>query len=57
MHYLCVWCQQRSEEGIRSPGPGVIDGCDLSSECWEPNLGPLQEQPVPNTQLEHQSNA
>ena len=23
------------------PGTGVIDGCESSHGCWEPNLGPL----------------
>jgi hypothetical protein len=23
------------------PGIGVIDGCESSHGCWEPNLGPL----------------
>ena len=26
VHYLCVWCPQRSEVVVGSPGTGVIDG-------------------------------
>ena len=26
--HICVWCLQRSEEGVRSPGTGVTDGCE-----------------------------
>jgi hypothetical protein len=41
----CVcWCPQRSGEGIRFPGTGVMDGCGLPCRCWDSNLGPLQEQ-------------
>ena len=36
-----LWC-----EGVGSPGIGVTDNCELSHECWELNLGPLEEQPV-----------
>lgn len=28
------------------PGPGVINGREPTHGYWEPNLGPLQEQPV-----------
>lgn len=40
------WCSQRSEEGIgiRSPGTGVMNGCEPSCRCWELNSGTLQEQ-------------
>jgi hypothetical protein len=36
-----VWCPQRSEDGVRSPGPGVTDGC-------EPPHGLLRSQPRPS---------
>ena len=36
--YLC--------EGVRSPGTGVTDSCELQCRCWELNLGPLEEQLV-----------
>ena len=31
-------------EGVRSPGTGVTDKCELPCGCWEMNLGPLEEQ-------------
>ena len=34
------------EKGIRYPGTRVINACEPSSECWESNLHPPQEQPV-----------
>jgi hypothetical protein len=37
------WCLGRTEEGVRSPGTGVADGCEPPG-CWELNLGPLEEQ-------------
>ena len=43
--HMCAWCLQRSE-GVRSPGIGIIDGCEPSYGHWEPNLGHLQEQQV-----------
>ena len=46
VHCVQVWCPQRPEEGTRSPGTGVTDGCDLPYGCWEPISGPLKEQPV-----------
>jgi hypothetical protein len=46
VHAVHVWCPWRPEEAIRSPGPGVLEGCELPYECWELSLGPLQEQPV-----------
>jgi hypothetical protein len=41
----CMYLQ-RAEEGIRSPGTGVVYSCELPDGCWELNLGPLEEQPV-----------
>ena len=32
------------EEGNRSPGTGVTDGCELPFGYWELNLHPLEEQ-------------
>jgi hypothetical protein len=43
---MCVQCCGRPQEGIRSLGTGVIDGCELSCGCWELNPGPLKEQSV-----------
>jgi hypothetical protein len=52
--FACVyaWDMLRypnSRGGIRFPGTGVTDGCELSFGCWESNLDPLEEQPVPLT--------
>ena len=43
---LSVWRSQESEEGVRSSGTGVRNGCELSCGCWDSNSGPLQDQPV-----------
>ena len=37
----------RPDEGIKSPGTGVTDGCQLPRECWESNLSPLKGELVP----------
>lgn len=34
------------EEGFRSPGTGVSDGCELSGRCWNTNPESLEAQPV-----------
>lgn len=39
--YMHVWCPQRSEDGVRSPGPGVTGNCELPCKSWELNLGPV----------------
>lgn len=46
MWTVCGHCLQRVEEGVRSPGTGLMDGCYPPLRCWEPNLDPLEEQPV-----------
>lgn len=46
VHYLCAWHLQKAEEDIGSSGNGVRGSCELPCECWESNLGPLEEQPV-----------
>lgn len=38
--HICL-CQ-----GVRSPGTGVTDSCELPWGCWELNPGPLEEQLV-----------
>lgn len=46
--HLChkrAWYPWHSEEGVGSPGTGLIGGCDPCG-CCEPNPGPLQEQEV-----------
>lgn len=36
----------RPEEGIESPGTGVIGGWKIPCRCLELNLSPLTEQPL-----------
>jgi hypothetical protein len=43
-HVFIVLVETR--RGIASPGTGVTDSCELPCECWELNLGPLEEQAV-----------
>lgn len=31
------------EEGLKSSGAGVTDGCEPADGCWEPNLGLKQQ--------------
>lgn len=44
VHSIHPWPPGRSEEGVRSSGSGVRDGCEPPHECWEMNLGPSQKQ-------------
>lgn len=39
----CLW---RAVEGIRFPGTGVRDRCELLYRFWDPNTDPTQEQQV-----------
>lgn len=41
-----VWCPQRSEEGVRCPSTGILDGREPPHGFWEPNPSPLKEQQV-----------
>lgn len=43
---LLAWCPWRGGEDIRSPESAVTDGCEPTSEYWESNSGPPEEQPV-----------
>ena len=45
VYHIPAQCPGRPEEGIRSPGTGAVDGCELPCGCWELNVGPLQGQP------------
>ncbi|ERE77141.1 E3 ubiquitin-protein ligase [Cricetulus griseus] len=38
--------KQKTCKGVRSPGTGVTDSCELPCGCWELNRGPLEELPV-----------
>ena len=44
--YFAYTCACKPEENNKSPGFEVTGGCELPHGCWEPNPGPLQEQPV-----------
>lgn len=47
MGTLCRGSQRSlRKEGQREAGTGVTDAHKLPCECWDPNLGPLQEEPV-----------
>jgi hypothetical protein len=46
LYYMHAWWLQRPEEGVQSPETGVVGSCNLPCGCWEPNPGPLKEQPV-----------
>ena len=46
MQLVSAWFSGHPEEGIESPGTGVIDGCELPYGCWESNPGSLEEQLV-----------
>lgn len=35
VHHRLAWCSCRLEEGARSSGTGVIDGCAPLFRCWE----------------------
>lgn len=49
---VCTTDLWRSEEAIGAPGIGVMDDVMWLMLCgyWEPNLGPLQEQALLNTE-------
>jgi hypothetical protein len=37
------WCFSYICEGVRCPGTGVTDSCELPCGCWELNPGPLED--------------
>lgn len=41
MYHMHAWCVRRSEEGVRSPGIGIRDGCGLPCGYWETKPGPF----------------
>lgn len=41
LYHMHAWYLSGSEEGL---GIGVTEGCEQLYECWEMNLGSLQEQ-------------
>jgi hypothetical protein len=48
--HLHVWCLWNSEEKVKSPGTGAVDGCELPCGCWELNLE-QEQQVLPITDL------
>lgn len=38
---VCTPSARRSQEGSRSPGTEVMDGCGAPCGCWESNPDPL----------------
>jgi hypothetical protein len=35
VQHVCTWCPRRLEEGVRLPGNGITDTCELSCGCRE----------------------
>ena len=46
VYYQSMAVLAAARRGRRTLGPGVTDGCEPLCGYWEPNLDPLQEQPV-----------
>lgn len=46
VHLVFAWCSRKPEEGIWSLGTGVTEGFEAPYQCWELNLGSLEEQPL-----------
>lgn len=46
VYHLCAWCPQMPQGGIKAPGTGVTDGCELPHGSWESNPDPQGEQTV-----------
>ena len=44
VYNMYALCPQKSKEGIKASGTGVMDGCEPPGRCWKLNLGLLQEQ-------------
>lgn len=38
VHNTLAWCPWNSEEGVRSPGTEVTNGCKPPCECWQLNV-------------------
>lgn len=47
LHQLCAWCPWKLEESFLSSETVFTDGYEPPCGCWEWNLYPLEEQPVP----------
>lgn len=44
--HMWVQCPQKPEEGSKPLETVATEGCKLSCGCWDPNPGPLKEQPL-----------
>lgn len=46
--YLCTTSSAHREQKVLDalPGTAVTDVCELPYQCWGPDLGPLEEQPM-----------
>lgn len=44
--YLSTASARGSEEGVRPPGAGATDSCELPCELWESSPGHLEERTV-----------
>jgi hypothetical protein len=42
--FYAHWCFARMDVYVRVSDLGVTDRCELPCECWNLNLGPLEEQ-------------
>lgn len=40
--HMCAWSPQRAGDGAESLGTSDKDSWELSCECWELNLDPLE---------------
>lgn len=54
---MCVQCQQRKEDHVRSSGITVKGSYELACGGWESNLCPLEEQLVFLTAKHHLSSS
>ena len=50
VHHVRAWCPWRPENTNKLPGTGVTEGYESPCGCWEWNLGPLNEQPMPTAE-------
>lgn len=50
-HNVNALCPRKAEEGVRSPGTGLTDGCVSPFGYWGCNLDPLQEEQEPEAIL------
>jgi hypothetical protein len=45
-HFVYTWCLRMPEEGVRSPGKGVVESYELPCGFWESKWSSLEELPV-----------